>query len=173
MSAPCWSFLVLLSCVSFGGHFTHGAISMFGVFLIEQNTISPAGLGVLFAACSLPSLFVPLLVGHFIDIADKELVIALSLFLCEIIGLILFSVAICFGLFSLAAISLLVFGIGASSIVVIQRTLTTTFFKVKQFMCFLFYKHLIFTALHMYRKAYPLLLESTSLWPTLLNYLER
>ncbi|KAJ1424821.1 major facilitator superfamily domain-containing protein [Ochromonadaceae sp. CCMP2298] len=122
-------FLVLLSLISFGGHFTRSSLSMFGLYLINDGTISPAGLGVMLAACSLPSILIPLIVGHMIDTTKKERMITLVLFGFTIGGLLLFNVAICSGVFWLSVFALVVYGSGASSVTVIQRILVTLYLK--------------------------------------------
>lgn len=129
MKGSYFYYLVLLSCLSFGGHFTRSSLSMFGLYMIEDDLISPGGLGLLLGACSLPSMFIPLLVGHSVDKTKREIVITLVLFFFELAGLTLFCSAVYYGSFSLAAIALVIYGTGSSSITVIQRVLVTLFLK--------------------------------------------
>jgi MFS family permease len=127
--AYAWN-LVLLSLISCGGHFARSSLSMFGLYMINDGTITPGGLGVLLGACALPSMFVPLIVGHSVDKLQREVVITLVLFLFEICGLTLFCAAVWQTSFALMLVSLLLFGVGTSSISVIQRLLVTLSLKV-------------------------------------------
>lgn len=134
MNVSYFYYLILLSCVSFGGHFTRSSLAMFGLYMIEDNLISPGGLGLLLGACSLPSMFIPLLVGNSVDKTKREIVITLLLFFFELSGLTLFCSAVYYGSFGLAVSALIIYGTGSSSITVIQRVLVTLFLKVCQFL---------------------------------------
>jgi len=122
-------FLILLSFLSFGGHFARSSISMFGLYLINDEIISPAGLGVLLSAASLPALLIPLIVGHLIDNTQWERLITLVMHALTILGLILFAVSIYLRYFWLGVLALVIYGSGASSITVIQRILVTLYLK--------------------------------------------
>lgn len=130
MNVQYFYYLFLLSSISFGGHFTRSSLAMFGLYMIEDKLISPGGLGLLLGACSLPSMFIPLLVGHSVDKTKREIVITLMLFFFELSGLTLFCIAVDSGSFGVAAFALLIYGTGSSSITVIQRVLVTLFLKV-------------------------------------------
>jgi hypothetical protein len=105
---------------------------MFGLYMINDSFITPAGLGVLLGACALPSMFVPLVVGHSVDKTSKESYITIALYASETVGLTLLAAAVTFRSFALALVSLLAFGIGTSSLSVIQRVLVTLHIKVLQ-----------------------------------------
>ena len=123
-------YLLLLSSISFGGHFAKSSLSVFGLYMINDKVITPAGLGLLLSTLSLPSMFMPLLVGHSVDKTKREIIITLLLFTFEIVGLTVFCSAVYSESFSLAVIALLIYGVGSSSISVIQRILVTLFLRV-------------------------------------------
>lgn len=122
--------LVLISSISFGGHFARSSLSMFGLYLINDNVITPGGLGVLLGACAIPSMLVPLIVGHYVDRQKGEWSTTLALFLFEICGMTVFLVAAYRASFWLALIAVLLFGVGTSSLTVIQRILVALHLNV-------------------------------------------
>ena len=128
-----WSvyYLILLSCISFGGHYARSSLSMFGLYMINDSFTTPAGMGLLLSACALPSMFIPLIVGHSVDNTKREIFITVTLFFFEICGLALFCFAVIQRSFSGSIAALLLFGVGTSSISVIQRVLVTLFLKVR------------------------------------------
>ena len=131
MDATYFYYLLLLSSVSFGGHFAKSTFSMFGLYMINDHVISPAGLGMLLAAAAMPSMIIPFIVGHSVDKAGNGFMITLVLFLFEISGLCIFCVSVYTASFPLAMVGMFVYGIGSSSISVMQRFLVTLFLKVK------------------------------------------
>jgi len=84
----------------------------------------------LLATASIPSMLIPLFVGHSVDKTKKEFFITLMLFFLELSGLIVFCCAVYVGSFILAMVGLFVYGTGSSSITVMQRILVTLFLKV-------------------------------------------
>lgn len=123
-------YLVLLSFISFGGHYARSSLSMFGLYMIKDNFTTPAGMGLLLSACALPSMFIPLIVGHSVDNTKREIFITVTLFFFEICGLGLFCIAVFQRSFAGSIAALLLFGVGTSSISVVQRVLVTLFLKV-------------------------------------------
>lgn len=103
---------------------------MFGLYMINDELITVGGLGILLGACALPSMAVPLIVGHAIDNENQEATITILLFMCEILGLSVFAIAVACRSFLVALLALLAFGIGTSSLSVVQRVLVTLFLKV-------------------------------------------
>ena len=135
-------YLLLLSSISFGGHFSRSTFSMFGLYMINDHVISPAGLGMLLATASLPSMIIPLLVGHSVDKTRKEFFITLMLFLFEFTGLTMFCVSVYNASFPLAMVGMFVYGIGSSSITTMQRILVTLFLKVRYIIAYSLYQYL-------------------------------
>lgn len=169
-------YLVLLSSISFGGHFSRSTFSMFGLYMINDNVISPAGLGMLLGTASLPSMIIPLLVGHSVDKTRKEFFITLMLFFFEFTGLTMFCVSVYIASFPLAMVGMFVYGVGSSSITTMQRILVTLFLKVTLVCCTVYYHHDI--SMHfsfgsfrfIFRTTYRLQLDSTLLLLTLRSY---
>ncbi len=104
---------------------------MFGLYMINDHVISPAGLGMLLATASLPSMIIPLLVGHSVDKTRKEFFITLMLFVFEFSGLTMFCISVYTASFPLAMVGMFVYGMGSSSITTMQRILVTLFLKVR------------------------------------------
>jgi MFS family permease len=125
----CWN-LVLLSLVSFGSHFSISSLSIYGVFLIEANIISPLGMGFLFAANYISSLFLPLLIGYLIDSTSQVKTIAITLLVVTTVGQLLLVFALYNKLFILALVAQALFGSGASSVSAIQRISIAYYLKV-------------------------------------------
>jgi len=128
-------YLLLLSSISFGGHFSRSTFSMFGLYMINDHVISPAGLGMLLATASVPSMIIPLLVGHSVDKTRKEFFITLMLFFFEFSGLTMFCISVYNASFPLAMVGMFVYGMGSSSITTMQRILVTLFLKVRYKRC--------------------------------------
>lgn len=124
-----YGYLLLLSFVSFGGHFARSSLSIFGLYFIRDEFISPAGLGMFLSACSLPSMFLPLMVGYLIDKTKQVKAVTMTLLGMTVGGLILFSFAVYIRSFSLAMLALIIFGSGSSSIMAIQRMLITVYLR--------------------------------------------
>lgn len=122
--------LLLLSFTSFGGHFARSSLSIFGVYMIQDQVISPEGLGVLLSASYLPSTVFPLIIGYSIDISKRMNTIATALLLCTISGQLLFAIGVYKRWFYMMLIAQILFGCGASSITAIQRMLITSNLKV-------------------------------------------
>jgi hypothetical protein len=167
--------LILLSCVSFGGHFTRSSITIISLFMISDQFITPGGFGILIGAYSLPSLFMPIVTGYNIDQEHKEYCITFLMFIFEIGGLVLFCVALFLRSFEFAFFSMTIFGIGACSLTIVQRMLITVHFKV-----LLFYK-LYFSILNIVtlvfllvcRKILRLPRDAMSRLPTLQSFVEK
>jgi MFS family permease len=116
--------------VSFGSHFSISSLSIYGVFLIEAKIISPLGMGFLFAANYISSLFLPLIVGYLIDSTSKVQLIAVTLLLVTTLGQMLLVFALYENIFILALFAQALFGSGASSVSAIQRISIAYYLKV-------------------------------------------
>lgn len=127
-----YSSLLLLSMISFGTHFCHSSLSIFGAFFIEDNVVSTFGLSALFAASFLTSVFLPLCVGCMIDKTKHLKLITTSLLITALLGQIAFVGAICGGDFWMAVIAQVLFGSGASSVSAVQRISVSLYLKVSQ-----------------------------------------
>lgn len=123
--------LFLLSAISFGAHFAHSSLSIFGVFLIEDNLISAAGLGILFSSNYVSAIFLPLLVGYLIDSTKRVKTISLMLLTITALGQAMFVAALYHNSFVLALVAQVIFGSGASSVYAIQRISIAHYLRVR------------------------------------------
>lgn len=124
-------FLTLSILISFGSHFTKNSFPIFGYYLINNHFITPKGFGLILASGSLPSIFVPVLVG---TLLDQELNFN-TILLLSVIIMILGQGALFYCIFQDWFLGTLfsefLFSFGSSSVVTIQRILLVYYFEVK------------------------------------------
>lgn len=75
-------------------------------------------------------MLVPLIVGHAVDKSSQESRVTLALFFSETFGYTLLAVAVTCRSYVLALVAVMLFGMGTSSLSVIQRVLVTIYLKV-------------------------------------------
>jgi sugar phosphate permease len=122
---------VLLLCFSaFGNHFSRHALSVFGMYLIEEQKMTSLGLGALFSAMSLPSMFLPLLVGYLVDYTNSILFMGGVLLTITVAAECLFTYSLYLNSFTLTLISQFLFGCGSTSFSTIQRTMVSYYLQV-------------------------------------------
>lgn len=120
--------VILLSLTSFGVHYTRSFLTIFSVYLIEEDYLSPAGYGALLSLMAFASVFVPLYFGYLASKTANPYLIMLVLLLAILGSQIVFIASIASRSFMLEIISWGIFGLCASSISSTQRAITSQCF---------------------------------------------
>lgn len=126
--------LFLCCILSMGVHFSRASFTIFAVYMIDTtHFITPGQYSVLTTVSFIPSLFVPLFIGLLLDknknIETREKSTIVFIFI-TIIAQLLLAYSVSIVSYHLAILSQLLFGIGACSLVLGQRTLIVQKFKV-------------------------------------------
>jgi hypothetical protein len=125
-----WRSLFLLSISSFGAHYSRHALSMLGIYMIRDKFLTPFGLGILFSSISIPSMFLPLVIGCIVDKLRLIFSIGLLLLATTTFSELLLFLSLYQKSFLLTFISQLLFGCGATSFTTVQRCLISLNLKV-------------------------------------------
>jgi Na+/melibiose symporter-like transporter len=127
------SKILLLCFCSFGNHFARHALTIIVVYLVENGSLTSFGLGLLFSIISLPSMFLPLLVGALVDHTQHIFLIGGILLLLSVFSEGIFFVSLRVNSFPLQLFSQFLFGCGSTSFTTIQRTMISYYLKVPNF----------------------------------------
>lgn len=115
---------------SFGCHFSRHALTILGIYLLEDRIISLYGIGILFALLSIPAMFLPLIIGEMIDSTKHIFRIGTGLLMLSIVAESILTIGLIFRSFMLIAFSQLLFGCCSTSFTAIQRIMITYFVQV-------------------------------------------
>jgi hypothetical protein len=122
--------VLLLSQASFGAHFTRNFFTVFVVYLIDSQILTPAGYGFVLSLISLSSLIGPLYTGYLASSIEKSNKLILIHAIIILFSQILFAASIRLRSFLMTAIAWLFFGISATSVTTLQRALISRHLKV-------------------------------------------
>lgn len=121
--------LILVSLLMLGCHCAKAMLPIFAVYLIEYQSWSPSGYALLLSVLYFSSALLPLFIGVTVDKGrlDRR-VLLVGLLVCTVIGQAVFVLSLHTGLYGLSVGAQVLFGLAASSLVVVQRSLITTKF---------------------------------------------
>lgn len=125
--------LIFYSLLSFGIHFSRSAFSVYILSFIYDGFVTPGDYSILITSSFIPSLFVPVFAGHWLDSASSAVSRAkyTNFFIfITLIGQILLCYAIDIRVFPLAVLAQVIFGSGACCLIAAQRTIIIEEFKV-------------------------------------------
>lgn len=120
-----YATFICYASTSFSCHFIRASLSIYAIFMIEQDFISPGDFGILLSSSFMASLFVPILTGIYLDrteIISQERYIIFCIVACFLSQLV-FTYAVSIRSFRLGLISQIMLGASASSVITAQRTI--------------------------------------------------
>lgn len=118
--------IVVYSFVPFGSHFVRSALSVFVVYLISDDFITPGDYSLILNISFIPALIIPIFFGIWLDQTKNKqnrLYYAFLLIIFTAIGQILFGYAVSIKSFGLCILSQVIIGIGSCSVIAAQRTM--------------------------------------------------
>lgn len=121
--------LVLVSLLPFGSHFVKNSFSSLQVFFLSDPKIHFTGTmyGTLVSCQSLPNVVMPVLGGLILDSRGHRLGLIVFL-LIALLGHVAFTLAMTRGVFGLALVGEIIYGLGSGTVIVGQRAVVSKFF---------------------------------------------
>ena len=124
--------LFLLTMLSFGSHFARNSLSIYSLYMIDDNFITPSGMGLMLSICFLPAIFIPVISGYFVDRHSTRNWMVWFLLVLALVGQVFLLIAVAIKWYLMVLIALFIFGSGASSITSIQRSMVAIYFPEKE-----------------------------------------
>ncbi|CAM9687208.1 unnamed protein product [Ectocarpus sp. 13 AM-2016] len=128
-----FGLLLLITLLPFGAHFVKNSFSSLEVYFLEDPKLhfNETKYGTVMSAISIPNLFMPFFGGLFLDSKGHKqgIIIFLSL---ELIGHVIFTLAMGCGNFWMAVFGEAVYGLGSGAVVVAMRAVVSKFFLAKE-----------------------------------------
>lgn len=127
-----WSGFICYASTTFNCHFIRSSMSIYAIYLIDNQFISPGDFGILLCSSFMASLFAPIFTGLYLDQTDisSHEKYVLGFVLISFLSQLLFTYAVDIRSFKLSLFAQILFGITTSSAMTTQRTIISTKFEV-------------------------------------------